>query len=225
MPITVITEATDTNLTTLGQVINDLAIPAADVSSKSYYLSRLISQASDFIYSYTGRKFAIETVEETFVGRGTPRLILTQTPVISITWVKYLDSEIGTTEYFIEDPNAGFLFRSVGWTNTSFNEGWIEPRKSRFGDYDWTVKYQAGYVMPSAAGRTLPHDIERACLDIIQVWYEDSSNSGQNGVSSGGVSRERIGESEVWYSSPSLIKGLPANTIHVLDAWKDSSFA
>ena len=220
MPITVIQPASSKQLTTLAQVINDLDIPVADVAAKSYFLSKLIVQASNFIRNYTGREFAVETVEETFVGNGRVIYTVSRTPIISVEYVKLSGTTIDPSLYLIQDPDAGFLYKETGWNPTFFVDGFIEPRWSQYGRFNWAVKYTAGYVLPDdEEDRTLPDEIERVCLDLIKSYYYDQKRNPS-------IVREKIGESAVWFTgstgTPTTNSyNLPDSIIATLDRWKE----
>jgi uncharacterized phiE125 gp8 family phage protein len=139
-------------------------------------IGNLIDQACAAIERHCGRGFARETVRETVPGYGGTVLTLSLTPVLSVTGVT-LDAGSGpvaidVSSYFIGDAGAGFLIRRSGWAWTpswQFGVGDSGQVGSETGDY--AVTYTGGYLLPGDAERDLPHDVERACLDVVKVWY------------------------------------------------------
>lgn len=55
-----------------------------------------------------------QTVTDARGGDGGTRLILSVTPIVSVTSVAYADDTIASTNYEIEDAAAGILFFSAG---------------------------------------------------------------------------------------------------------------
>lgn len=224
--LTVDTPPVKTNLTTIGQVLLDLNI--ADASQQqTYYLGTLIAQASDFIVRYTNRNFALTTYIEqlaapltmsmtgAWYSSGTPRLVLAQTPVKTINYVKYKDTEIPNTDYVLEDAKAGFLWREDGWRTTSMYQGGIELQPSRFGRYEWEVSYVAGYNLPGEDQRDLPYDLERVCLDIIKFWSNEQNRPAN-------IGRQQIGDTYIEYTgSNELNYGFPITIMDRLNGFVD----
>ena len=193
MPITVDTANANTRMCTIDQVADELGLSATEKTNNTDMINRLIDAASDYIRSYTGRVFRKETVTETLVSNGEHRLILSRTPIISITHVKLDGTEVDSANYTIENADAGFIFREKSWSDTQLYTGDYVMRPSRFGKYDYEVKYEAGYVMPDESGTTLPHDLQKACIDIVKSKYlsrQDHPN----------IAREEIGDASVWYA-------------------------
>lgn len=169
MTVTVSSASTSYDLTTLDTVKNELGLSstASDIA-----LSLMIQQASDFISRYTGRTFARETVVETLPANGEPNLVLSRTPVVSVAGISYAGSTISSTTFSVDDADAGILFNKVGWKDTTIYNQNINLHPSRFGRRDYAVTYTAGYVLPgSTSARTLPYDIERACIDMVKTSY------------------------------------------------------
>lgn len=219
MAVTVTTAATDPSLARLESIKTQLGITG---SSEDSLLIDLIREASDLIVSYCDRSFIKESITETLPGLGTPRLMLSRVPVISISQIKYRDQEpTSSDDYVLEDPYSGFVFSKRGvWTSTHRFDEWITFNTTRYSNYDWEVKYTAGYVLypDSSEERTLPYDIERACSMLVKsAWFARSSNPN--------VVRRRIGDAEEAmagsissYASP-LPKdalGLPFEVISIL---------
>lgn len=204
MGITVLTPADDYLLTTVETVRAEGLLP--DTVSDDI-VQRRIAEASDYIRTYCGRSFAREEVEESLGAVGAPRIFLSLTPIIEITEVLFRDSPV--TDYIIEDAQSGKLFREAGWTSTEMLWGGsISPHISPYQVPDWKFTYTGGFVLPGWAGkdplpggngsdgldqRTLPYDIERACLDVIKA----VTNQAQ--VDSN-VTRYRVGDTDVSFT-------------------------
>jgi len=169
MAITINSSASDTDFTTLETVKEELGISSTDDDS---LLADLIMQAGDEIRYETGRKFAKETVTETITGDGGTRLVLARVPLKSIAFIEDDGSSVASTSYEIEDAEAGFVFRENGWTDgRQIARGITHQRPTRHGSFNIEVKYTAGYAMPGSTGRDLPHDLERAAVDLVKQSY------------------------------------------------------
>lgn len=244
MSISVTTAAATTDLTTLGAFKGMMGSVIPDGAET--LIGELIQRASDAIVRVCHRPFAREAVTETLPGDGGISLMLTRTPVLSVSLVTLLGETV--VDYSIEDSGAGILYRQNGWTWT-VGAGWELTEVLRVYEMhpSYSVSYIGGYLMPSddivgganisvsgvdnsfndsASGfpllipgdtirtsgftnsgnngrftvvsrtaakivvsgtltteagsaetikniavRTLPHDIEMACLETIKIWY------------------------------------------------------
>jgi hypothetical protein len=203
----VITPAANKKLTTVSAVKEELGIPDADMSQDAL-ISLFIDRASDAIVTFCSRPFAKEGYRETVPGYGSNRLILSRTPIVEITSV-IADSEI-ITDYLLEDPEAGILFRRRGWQwapTMGWNITWHPVGNSE--DLNFTVEYTAGYVLPGDQGtRTLPNDIEKACIETVKAWYLARERDPV-------ITAERIGDYQASYA-----QGLPAVATQLLAPWR-----
>lgn len=203
----VITQAANKQLTTVMTVKSELGIPMSDVSQDAL-LTSFIDQASDAIVTFCGRPFAKESYRETIPGYGTTRLMLSRTPIVTVSSV-VADSEV-ITDYLLENPEAGILFRKQGW-QWAPTLGWnitFHP-VGNSENLNFTVEYTAGYVLPGDQGtRTLPHNIERACIDTVKAWYSAKERDPA-------ITGERIGDYQVSYA-----QGLPASVMQMLAPWR-----
>lgn len=142
---------------------------------------RLIAVSSDLIESYCGRAFAYsDTASERLVPSGTNRLVLTRLPVISVESVEWDGSAVD--DYELEDSALGFVWRDGGWpTNDRVPAGVaLEPRPGT-SQRTIVVSFAGGYVTPAQATaelpRTLPFDLEQACLDTAcSLWRRVGSD-------------------------------------------------
>lgn len=212
MPITVTTTAVHSELTSLIRVKDELDING---STDDTVLVYAIKEASDLIKSYCGRDFARETVTETFVGNGMVDATLTRTPVISISAMSYDGTTVSSTSYEIENSAAGIIRRKDDvWTNSEYTRWNIEPyRVPLGGKNNWSVTYVSGYITPGSTEgqRTLPFDIERACVDIVKTFYLRRQDDPR-------VKHQRTGDaSETLFDTQ---HGLPPVAEDVLRRWR-----
>lgn len=212
MTVTVISASTESQLTTLERVRRELSIASTAVDDDKH-LHDLINEASDYITHYCDRTFARATVEETLGSIGGTRLMLSRTPVTSVAYVEYDGSSVASSEYEIEDADAGFLRREDGWEYTGKWRTWIEGFPT--GEYrnDLKVRYTAGYNMPGSTGRTLPYDLENACVSLIASWY---LSQGENPT----VQTERTGDASQTKFQSLDREGAPASVVRVLERYK-----
>lgn len=153
MPVTVTTIAPTLRLTTRAKVKAALAITA---NTDDAFLDDLIDQASQSIASYCHRIFGREAVTETTGGYGDIHLMLTRTPIVSVSAVSR-DSEV-ITDYSIGSAEQGLLYRRAGWTWTAqafpglsaggalWDRGSPLPLQE---EPQFSVSYVGGYILPS----------------------------------------------------------------------------
>ena len=143
-------------LTTVEMLKAELSIPDDD-TSRDAELARAINAASDAVRRYCGRDFARTKVTEHLIGRGSPALLVSLSPIVSVEAVAIQGQEVDVSELAIDD-GAGILVRLHGT--------WPESDRPNV-----LVSYTGGWVTPAQAKdegleRDLPHDIEEACLII-----------------------------------------------------------
>lgn len=168
MSLTVTSGPDHTDLTTVSAVTNELDIgPDAIIDD-------LIARASEAINRELGRGrdgLASQTYEEQLGAHGDPYLTVSRTPVTNVASVTR-DGE-AVTDVEIHDAEAGLLYRKDGFRSTEAATTHLGPaiRQPYEAHPDYTVTYTAGWVMPGASGRTLPHDIEKAAIETVKAWY------------------------------------------------------
>lgn len=154
----VIEPAYSLDLTVLETARNELGITGEDTSVDAW-ISTLIRQASNMIASYCNRVFGEETVEETFWpstwGEWADSFVLDRTPITAVESVVMDDSELGTSEYDL-DEQKGILYRAV----TGYPQPW--PWFSSL-----VVTYTGGYALLD----DVPEDLERAALMLVKGQY------------------------------------------------------
>lgn len=157
MALSITTIAPTSSLTTVARVrAAGLAFPSSDDAE----IERIIRAASAAIVSYCGRPFGREVISETARGFGDITLVLTRTPIVSVSSV-VIDSSV-YTDYSIGDADRGELYRRGGWGWTVqtylglsaqsyvtdgrlFSLGTPLPQQE---EPAITVVYTAGYVLP-----------------------------------------------------------------------------
>lgn len=141
--------------TTLARVKSELGLTDA-VEARDTVLAQMIEDASAAIVTYCDREFARATVTENLEGYGRTTLMLTNTPLVEVTQVRFKANVISPASgvdniggWSVHDPNAGFLFRPALFTNTQPMQTWIETEiQPMAGRQDWHVDYTGGYLMP-----------------------------------------------------------------------------
>lgn len=215
MTIEVLTPAPDTKLTTLAKVKTLLGIASDDVSHDET-LTDMIQAASDFAVRFTNRIFAKQTVKESLVGKGRPDLMVSITPILTLTKVEYDEAE--ADDVVILDHDAGFIQRRAGFRSTEFLSNDFDAAPSSYGEKRWHVTYTGGYVLPGWAAdphgaRTLPYDLERAIMDMVKVSFKNIALDGS-------MKSYKIGDTSITWDR-SLAEGnlgglVPPNALAVL---------
>lgn len=215
-------------LTTLESAKTFLGIDPTDTSLDDY-LTFSINSASDMIESYCNRKFGLTVYKEFKQGRGSTKLILENYPVVSLNKLVINDQNIDVNEVIVLQ-DEGMLYRpNGGFPEYTLVGGFLNPRPddTQFNVY---VEYSAGYVLPKDASdtnpRTLPYDIELACLRMLRIMKLDKQSSeGQNLI----LKREQLGDWMVEYepefkSSNSKLDYLDPDILSILDRYKRNEF-
>lgn len=208
MPLEVTIESTDRQLTTTSAV---KAVLGTTSTADDAFLDALITRASEWASAYVGYPLWPAKYLETVPGYGTRRLMLSRTPLLSVTGVFYgTDSgsyeEVYTSEVGL-DREAGFVERRAGWAWTASMGGDLTPRPTPGEESpEWRVEYVAGYSYAglstasvvwstekgtTSTGRTLPHDVEAAVIErVIQDYNADAD-----------VLEKQVGDLRIRYGS------------------------
>jgi len=179
-------------------------------------LETLLNAASEFIVEYTGREFARERVLETIPGYGTTQLLLSRAYVDTITSITHTGDII--TDYIIEDPKAGILYRAGTWDWTA-GIGFTLTTRPLPGTEEpkFAVDYYGGYWLSSfdgakpAAAVKLPASLELVCADLVQLWYNEKKSNITPGTES-----IRVGDYSVKNATN---KGIPDSILFKLEKW------
>lgn len=142
--ITVVTAANSRNLTTAAAVKALLGLDAPDDA----VLDALVVAASATVEAHCHRTFAREVLTETVKGYGGTVLMLGRAPIARVTSVMG-DGGAVISDYVVENPGAGMLYRKRGWLDTS-EVGWniVENRVPGSEEPLYTVAYAAGWLLP-----------------------------------------------------------------------------
>ena len=183
----------------------EVSIAAAD-STQDALVQEKINAISRAMSRESGRLFH-QTVGfvERVPGLGGPRLYVNRRPLISITEIALLDqagSVVHTydpTEYEIEQDRAaeeagaqGIIYRQAGWPDTARRwAGFTGKVMAGTEHASIRVTYTGGWITPYQASasspdvypggplgtRTLPEDLEQACLDsFVSLWKRRGHN-------------------------------------------------
>ena len=157
----------DNALTTLATVKTELGIT---VTTFDTVLERIINTVSEQIENYTKRKFKQQEHTEKYTGTNTLKLLLNQYPVSEVDEVIY--KEESYTDYEI-DYTSGILVSERIWEQTGISKGL--STRTAYPKADIEVTYTAGYILPKDATeespRTLPYDLEDACIEAVTANY------------------------------------------------------
>lgn len=172
----IVTPATSTRLTTLDAVKADLGL-AGTASDDA--LGALIDQFSDTVAAWCGRTFGLATVRETLdITRLCDRrvILLERWPVASVDSVSVTGIALAPADYVLDPAKGELRYRA------SDGRLWLWPMG------DSVITYRTGYALPGETGRTLPHDIERACILMVRgAWHGMGRNPALRSEESAGV--------------------------------------
>ncbi len=214
MAITVSSAAESGDLTTISRVRAEIGNSTEDIDD---LLEHMVHEASDTIVKFTGREFKKETLVETLPGFGRPRLLLTRTPIVSISQISFNGSTVSSTLYVIEDADAGVVFKETGWFNTE-QVGLVLTTRRVPGTAkrDYSVTYIGGYVLPSFSStetRTLPYGLERATVETVKTWIKERSRDPT-------IKSEKIGDFWAATYQSATQSGLPKSVENMLKRWQ-----
>lgn len=234
----VVTASTDRSLATVA-ALKSLALGATATSTvQDAYFADLIARSSRWAESYLGYPLTLQTYQECVAGYGARRLVLARTPIVAVDRV-FDATDTGTatqilsSEFRVQDRDAGFLSRNQGWPWTatlqapSFS-GWagggpafpLSPEPVPGDEYEpFLVDYRAGWTLAgvettsanystangtTSTGRTLPEDIEYGVLLRAQDMFEGLDND---------ITAESLGDLSVNYASVQTDKPTPAERL------------
>ena len=218
--------STDRNLTTVA-ALKSLTLGATATSTvNDAYFADLIARSSRWAESYLGFPVTLQTYQEMVAGFGARRLVLARTPLVAVDRV-FDATDTGTatqilsSEFRVQDRDAGFLSRNQGWPWTATLQapaysGWagggaafpLSPEPVPGDEYEpFLVDYRAGWTLAgvdtgsnnwstvqgtTSTGRTLPDDLEYGVLLRAQNMFEGLDDA---------VTAESLGDVSVNYSS------------------------
>jgi hypothetical protein len=201
----------DSDLTTAAAAADVLGVSAADAK-----LPRLIAAASEAIRRYLDRPqlhYGAAITEKLAGYAGQVRLYLGTAPVISVTSLVLPDgTALAPTDYSVEDLATGALYRREGWPFTGVDAGGVLRAEER----SIVATYAGGWVTPAQTGtRTLPYDLEEACLLTVSAMYR------RQGLDPA-VASESLGDYSVTFAAPSSSGGglLPDAVVALLGTYR-----
>ena len=171
------------------------------------FIEQLVNEVSGEIERVIGRPVIYgANIVELIGPRGGPKILVERRPIVSLTSVELLSGEswvtLGADHYEIHSADAGVIYRRFGfpWSamraeGVNFNDD-QEPGTER---HTCRVTYSAGWLTaPQVADggpfegqdRTLPYDLERACvLGCVSAYRGDARNRNVRSETVGRASR------------------------------------
>lgn len=150
MNLTIVEPPRTTALTTLARMRVELGLAVTD-TSKDDRLTPLIEEASADVIGYIQQPLIRQLVTEDMVGYGRTVQVLGVTPVpkYGVSEVRLRGDAIDTSEYYVSDPEAGFVFRGQRWDDSRPMKLNIEIEPALMpGDQAWAFDYAGGYILP-----------------------------------------------------------------------------
>jgi hypothetical protein len=193
--VEIVTPAPSYGLTEVSTIKTALGITDSLQDARLYGIIRAVS---DLVCTYCGRAFALEEVKESVGATGLPDLLLSRTPIKEITSVSFDNGPF--TDWTILDREAGIVQATSGWASTEYNWTNIDLAPAPYTRYLWEFTYKGGYVLPgwpSPFARNLPYDLEMAVIDMVKAQYFLGSNVAFGGSGAAGVTKYKIGETEI----------------------------
>jgi hypothetical protein len=199
----------DFDLTLPATVATELG--ASDIDPR---IPRLVSAASRAITRLLNRRLHFgAAISEKARGHGRSLLCLDVTPLVSVASVTLADGTVLTgSEFSIENAEAGLLYRVSGWPSTGRFRGGLPPQTDLDAGSEAAsivVVYAGGWVTPAQASssgwsgpaRSLPEDIEEACVQTVVGLF-------RRGGQADNISTEALGDYSVSYRAPNALIGL-----------------
>jgi hypothetical protein len=212
-------KSTDPDLTTTGALKARLFGSTSTSTADDAVLAALIRAGSRWAEAFVGCPLTVQSYEETVPTFGTRRLMLNRTPLRALRLYESTEDdalEVTSTQFRVEDADAGLLSRDEGWPWTVPTELELEERPLPGEESaPWYITYQAGYTYNGVStdsnnwsthagstdtGRTLPEDIEEAVLLKCRGLYEQTVGGGE-------VDSEQLGDLSVNYRSGDSDRG------------------
>lgn len=130
-------------------------------------IEQQINSATELFERYCGRRFQKRTdIVEWVRGNGRWLLPVRNYPILAVTEIQVDGAAV--TDYSLgEDAREGLIYRAGTWplcvalVNDLAGGPDMNSRSENI-----RVTYTAGYVL-SGAERTLPYDLEQACIDLV----------------------------------------------------------
>ena len=171
---------TDIALTTYAEV--KLQLGLADDTHQSF-IEMQINVVSNKIASYCNRNFMEQTyTDEKYKGDDTLELVLNQRPITALTTLSIDDKDVTTSDVEIESETGILYYESV-FSSNGYVCGITRHPDLRYNNIK--VTYDAGYILPDdAINRTLPYDLEQACINEVKRNYSNNGAQGTQNIKS-----------------------------------------
>lgn len=181
--LTVTTPAGSRRLTRKENVKREM--PDVPAASDDAFLDSLVDAASSaverFVHGGNPRvpRFPRQVLSETLPGYAEVWLTVERTPIVSIAAILYDSTPI--TDFLLDDPEAGMIYRQVGWYWTAQVFGGLVAKQRWPGIGDplprqeeprFTVNYTAGYLVP---GQDLVA-VTTVSVSAVDNSFNDSAN-------------------------------------------------
>ena len=208
--LSVCTSSTETQFGSLGDLMVLLGATASS-SGMDLSLTQATAWAERYVLGNASGVLRRQVYEETVAGTGSPRLMLSRTPVWRIQ--RFFDStdtceatEYCSTDFRLARPDAGFVemtgntaYPWTGFYNSYIN---VSPQSGAM-TRPYLVVYEAGWQfketsstssnwVTTTTSRTLPEDFEAAVLQKAASMYQGGGY---------GVEQMKVGPLELNYSS------------------------
>lgn len=220
-------------LTTIEQAKKHLGISEQD-TTQDETIEFLINAASSLIERYCNRKFGHTRYQELVTGRGSLKLVLEHFPITELHGLSINHDNVSETVDIstVHILNNGMLYRpNGGFPDYRLSGQFMHPNYDQ-DVHNIFVDYSAGYVLPKDATkdnpRTLPYDLELACLKMISNMKRDKDTS--NGEGNMIMTSESIGDwsasyqQEVKTDSPDYTKFISSDVESILCKYKQGDY-
>ena len=215
--LTVTTTSTSEYMTTLASMKAQMGVTTT--ADDDLWTDNILA-AGEAVASYVGYWPMRQRYTETVAGYGSLKLMLSSTPIRSISSIRIDGQLVDPATYTVEKPLAGIVYRDKGWPWTAGVEWDLEAHVVPNSELKrFSVDYEAGWVLTtstglldatgfitSSGGRTLPRDFEQAVQEEAK-----SMMLGRKRDSS--IISKRVGALQVQYQARS---GASAATIEPL---------
>ncbi len=176
-------------LTTLKVVLDELSL-TMDNGQQDARLEHYINAASDWVAQHCGRTLQrADAIAEGVKGFGGVLLRVARPPIVAITSIAIDGGTVDAAGYAVQDAERGVIFRGACWPWTAVaRAGITSPQVPGWEDHTRiVVTYNGGWVTPSqaAAGlfsaspRTLPYQIEDACVRLVASRWRSRGTDGR----------------------------------------------
>lgn len=183
--------------------------------SKLDLLEDLILEAKAMTDAFCNRSFSKQVdIVEKVRGYDDAFVFVSITPIIEVTEISIDGVVLATTDYEIDDANAGTIYRENGWESKStFLPGIMNRPVPNSQQANIQITYDGGYILPGDTGRTLPYDIERANFQIVKHLFQSRFRDMS-------VKSEKVDDIYSVTYGDGAVADLPQIAMDLLNRWK-----